>query len=68
MEKSYHEIKKALKLAGKEGFPVPRGSAGYLPDEKAPVPSEARQDLIDRAIKNAEQGAKGRAQLYRRRP
>ena len=46
MERSYYEIKKLLKLAGKEDYPVFRGSQGYLPDEKTPVPSEAADDLI----------------------
>lgn len=50
MEKSYHEIKKVLKLAGKEDYPVFRGSERYLPDEKTPVPSEAMQDLVERAM------------------
>ena len=51
MEKSYHEIKKVLKLAGKEGYPVFRGSETYLPDEKTPVPSDAMRDLAERAMK-----------------
>ena len=50
MEKSYHEIKKVLKLAGKEDYPVFHGSAAYLPDEKTPVQSEAMRDLIERAM------------------
>ena len=49
MEKSFHEIKKVLKLAGKEGCPVFRGSETYLPDEKTPVPSDAMRDLVGRA-------------------
>lgn len=43
MERSYHEILKVLKLAGREEF-VPhtyRGSLTYLPDEKTPVESGA---------------------------
>ena len=51
MEKSYHEIQKVLKLAGKEGYPVFRGSESYLPDEKTPVPSDAMRDLAERAMK-----------------
>ena len=50
MEKSYHEIQKVLKLAGKEGYPVFRGSASYLPDEKTPVLSDAARDLAERAM------------------
>lgn len=49
MEKSYHEITKVLCLAGCEhrNFPVYRGSATYLLDEKTPVESEAADYLID---------------------
>lgn len=50
MEKSYHEILKVLKLAGKEGYPVFRGSESYLPDEQTPVPSDAARDLARRAM------------------
>ena len=50
MEKSYHEIQKLLKLAGKEGYPVFRGSEAYLPDEKTPVLSDAVRDLTQRAM------------------
>ena len=50
MEKSYHEIIKLLKLAGKEGYPVFRGSEAYLRDEKTPVSSEAMRDLAERAM------------------
>ncbi|MCR4622727.1 MAG: nucleoside hydrolase [Clostridiales bacterium] len=50
MEKSYHEIKKLLKLAGKEDYPVFRGPTSYLPDEKTPVASEAMEDLIRLAM------------------
>ena len=50
MEKSYHEIRKVLKIAGKEEYPVFRGSKSYLPDEKTPVQSDAMQDLIERAM------------------
>ena len=50
MEKSYHEIQKVLKLAGKEGYPVFRGSASYLPDEKTPVLSDAARDFAERAM------------------
>jgi len=41
MQKSYEEIFKLLKLAGREGYGVYRGSEAYLPDEKTPVESEA---------------------------
>ena len=50
MEKSYQEIKKLLKLAGKESYPVFHGSHGYLTDEKTPVNSEAANDLAARAM------------------
>ena len=50
MEKSFHEIQKVLKIAGKEDCPVFRGSKTYLPDEKTPVQSDAIQDLIERAM------------------
>ena len=50
MEKSYHEILKLLSLAGREGaYPVFRGSARYLRDERTPVRSDAAEDLIRRA-------------------
>ena len=48
MERSYQEIKNLMNLAGIER-PVFRGSAGYLPDEKTPVPSDAAADLCRRA-------------------
>ena len=43
MVKSYEEIRKLLKLAGKESYAskVFKGSATYLPDENTPVESEA---------------------------
>ena len=50
MEKSYNEIRKLLKLAGKEDCPVFRGSKSYLPDEKTPILSDAMQDLTRRAM------------------
>ncbi len=50
MEKSFHEIRKILKLAKKDVYPVFRGSTSYLPDEKTPVDSEAVQDLVGRAM------------------
>ena len=49
MEKSYQEIVKLLRLAGKE-YPVFRGSQSYLPDEQTPVASAAAQDLAERAM------------------
>lgn len=52
MERSYHEIKKVLKLAGEEALAdkVWRGSTQYLPDENTPVDSEAARDLAERAM------------------
>lgn len=50
MEKSYHEIKKLLKLAEKEEYAVFQGAKAYLPDEKTPVPSDAARDLVQRAM------------------
>jgi inosine-uridine nucleoside N-ribohydrolase len=51
MEKSYDEIKKIIKLAGRGDLEpnVFRGSECYLKDEKTPVESEAMHDLINRA-------------------
>lgn len=52
MERSYQEILKLLKLAGREDM-VPhtfRGSEGYLPDEKTPVDSPAARDLAALAM------------------
>lgn len=49
MEKSYQEILKLLKLAGKN-YPVHRGSTTYLPDETTPVSSSAAEDLAERAM------------------
>ena len=49
MEKSYQEILKLLRLAGKK-YPVYRGSENYLPDEETPVGSAAAQDLAERAM------------------
>ncbi|MBQ9806734.1 MAG: nucleoside hydrolase [Clostridia bacterium] len=48
MEKSYHEIFRLLELLG-EKYPVFRGSAHYLSDEKTPVISDAARDLAERA-------------------
>ena len=50
MERSYQEIQNLLKLAGKEKYPVFRGSTEYLPDEKTPVESDAAKDLAKRAM------------------
>lgn len=51
MEKSYHEILKLLRLAGREELNevVYRGSRGYLPDEKTPVDSPAAHALVQLA-------------------
>ncbi len=49
MEKSYDEILKLLKLAGREDVPTFRGSVEYLKDEKTPIESDAVRDLIERA-------------------
>ena len=53
MEKSYDEILKIVKLAGREDITpnVFKGSGEYLKDEKTPVDSPAMRDLIDRARK-----------------
>ena len=51
MERSYEEIRKLLRLAGKEEIPVFRGSVGYLEDEKTPRISPAAEDLAERAMK-----------------
>jgi len=48
MERSYDEILKLLKLAGKE-VPVFRGSEAYLPNEETPVESASARDLAARA-------------------
>lgn len=50
MERSYQEIKKLLKLAGKE-YPVYRGSPAYLPDEKTPVGSEAANFIAEMGMR-----------------
>lgn len=49
MEKSYHEIRKVLKLAGREDLcsSVYRGSERYLPGERTPVLSEAVEKLLE---------------------
>ena len=51
MERSYHEIKKVLQLAGRQSLSswVYRGSDRYLPDEKTPVPSEAASFMAELA-------------------
>ncbi|MDO4388325.1 MAG: nucleoside hydrolase [Eubacteriales bacterium] len=51
MERSYDEILKLLRLAGREDM-IPKtfkGSRGYLKDEKTPVESPAVEDLIEKA-------------------
>ena len=50
MERSYREILKLLRLAGKEDYPVFKGSRGYLSDEKTPQESPAALDLSVRAM------------------
>lgn len=52
MEKSYEEILRLLKLAGRQEFiPVTyKGSETYLPDEKTPVHSDAAANLAERAL------------------
>lgn len=49
MEKSYHEIIKVLKLAGREDLcdKVYRGSLTYLPGETTPVHSEAVDKILE---------------------
>ena len=49
MEKSYQEILKLLRLAGREDMQahVYRGSTAFLPDEKTPVESEAARYLAE---------------------
>lgn len=49
MEKSYHEILKVLRLAGREDLcgSVYRGSTRYLPDEVTPVDSEAARKILE---------------------
>lgn len=49
MEKSYHEILKVLRLAGREDLceHVYRGSTRYLPDELTPVESQAARKILE---------------------
>lgn len=49
MEKSYHEIRKVLRLAGREDLSdsVFRGSTRYLPDEVTPVDSQAARKILE---------------------
>ena len=49
MERSFQEILKLLKLAGREDMiPVTfRGSDAYLPDEKTPVESESARKIVE---------------------
>lgn len=51
MEKSYNEIIKLMKFAGREDMlpKIFRGSKSYLPDETTPVESPACDDLIAKA-------------------
>lgn len=52
MEKSYDEILHLLELAGRTDLAadVYKGSIRYLSDEKTPVPSDAANDLVERAM------------------
>ena len=52
MLKSYNEIMNILTLMGREDLKsvVYKGSEAYLPDEMTPVPSEAANDLIEKAM------------------
>ena len=49
MEKSYQEIQKVLRLAGREDLSdrVYRGATRYLPDELTPVDSEAVRKILE---------------------
>ncbi len=51
MLKSYDEIKKIVKLCGREDMldKIYKGSTTYLPDEKTPVDSDAARNLVQRA-------------------
>ena len=51
MEKSYQEILKVLRIAGREELlpRVYRGSEAYLPDESTPVDSPAARQLVELA-------------------
>ena len=48
MERSYDEIEKLQALLG-TSVPTLKGSRGYLPDEKTPLPSPAAQHLVQLA-------------------
>lgn len=53
MELSYHEAVKVYRLLGVEpDGAIFRGAPGYMPDPATPVPSEAVDHLIDRAMSN----------------
>lgn len=45
MQKSFEEIKKLLRLTGREDIPVYRGSQQWLSDEHTPVSSDAAKHL-----------------------
>ncbi len=51
MAKSYEEIQRLLDRLGRslDGF-VHRGSQAWLPDDRTPVPSDAADDLVERAM------------------
>lgn len=50
MEKSYQELKKIVRMAGREDIPLYRGSTGYLPAADQFVESEAARNLVERAM------------------
>ena len=56
MNRSYDEIIKLLRLAGREDMirNVFRGSKNYLPDEKTPVESEACDNIINTVMTSEE--------------
>ena len=55
MEKSYAEIRKILKLMGKEASipPVYRGSTRFLPNETQPVCSDAARLIVEEAKRHS---------------
>ena len=50
MEKSYQEIAKILRIAGREDIPSYRGSTSYLPAGDQYVESDAARNLVERAM------------------
>lgn len=57
MERSYQEVLKLLKLAGREELSdlVWRGSCTYLQDENTPVESEAAHKIVELAMAHSEE-------------